>query len=357
MNLDFDPQKDYYKILWVSEDADADEIKKAYRKMAMKYHPDRNRDNKEAEEKFKEINEANEVLSDPQKKSQYEAFRRWDFGAGGFGWFGGQWGFAGWVDLGDLLGWFFGWWGWFGGARRSWPQQGDDLILQLVISFEDAYHGLKKKVTYSRLVQAEWVETKTCETCKGAWVVAQQARTPFGVMQTQAPCPTCGGAWVEYYKDGVKISGNGQEKQSEEITISVPAGIKSWSKIRYSWRWNAWINGWWSWDLYIKIVVKNSDIWKRDGNNILVDKKISLFDAVLGWKITVPHPDGDIQVKIPKWLQVGEYVRVNNKWFGEKWILKNKWDMIVMPKIEIPHRVSKEEEKLWKELQQITENK
>lgn len=352
MNLDFDPQKDYYKILGISENADADEIKKAYRKLAMKYHPDRNRDNKEAEEKFKEINEANEVLSDAQKKSQYEAYRRWDFGAGWFWWFGGwQWWFQWGVDLWDLLWWFFGgqWWGW----RRWGPQQGDDLILQLVISFEDAYHGLKKQVTYSRMVQAEGVTTKSCETCNGQWVVAQQVRTPFGMMQSQAACPTCAGAWMEYYRDGTKISWWWLEKKSEELTVSVPAGIKSWSKIRYSWRWNTGMNGWSTWDLYIKIVVKNSEVWKRDGDNILIDAKVSVFDAVLWWEIVVAHPDGDLKVKIPKGLQVGEYVRINNKWFGEKWLLSSKWDMIVMPKIQIPQRVNKAEEKLWKQLRDV----
>lgn len=355
MNLDFDPQKDYYKILGVTESADADEIKKAYRKGAMKYHPDRNRDNKEAEEKFKEINEANEVLSDPQKKSQYEAYRRWDYGAGWFwGFGGGQWWFGGGVDLGDLLGWFF-WWQ--GGWRRWGPQQGDDLILQLVISFEDAYHGLKKQVTYSRMVQAEWVTTKSCETCGGQWVVAQQVRTPFGVMQSQAACPTCGWAWMEYYKDGSKISWGGLEKQSEELTISVPAGIKSWSKIRYTWRGNAWMNGGGVGDLYIKIVVKNSDARKRDWDNIVANATVSIFDAVLGWEIIVPHPDGDLKVKIPKWLQVWEYVRVKNKWFGDKWLLSSKGDMIVNPKIEIPQRLKKNEEKLWKELRELSANK
>lgn len=353
MNLDFDPQKDYYKILGVSESADADEIKKAYRKLAMKYHPDRNRDNKEAEEKFKEINEANEVLSDTEKKSQYEAYRRWDFGAGGFGW--GQWWFAGGVDLGDLLGGFFGGWGWGFGwwGRRWWPQQGDDLILQLVISFEDAYHGLKKQINYSRMQQADGVATKSCETCQGRGVVAQQARTPFGMMQTQAPCPNCQWAWVEYYKDGTKISGNGLEKKTEELTIAIPAGIKSGSKIRYSGRGNAGLNGWPTGDLYIKIVVKVSDTWKRDGDNILADANVSLFDAVLGGEIVVPHPDGDLKVKIPKGLQVWEYVRVNNKWFGDKGLLKSKWDLIVMPKIDIPQRLAKGEEKLWKELRDM----
>lgn len=348
MNLDFDPEKDYYDILGVSEDADADEIKKAYRKAAMKWHPDRNKGDAAAEEKFKEINEANEVISDPEKKQQYNAYRKGGFGAG---WFWG-WGFGWWqqVDLGDLLGWFFGgWWGFGWWGRRAGPERGDDLILQLTISFEDAYHGLTKEINYSRLLQSDGVTTKTCETCGWQWVVAQQARTPFGVMQTQAACPTCSGAWSEFYKDGVKVS-HALEKKSEKLEVKIPAGIKAWSKIRYAWKWNAWIRGGETGDLYIKILVKWSDKRRRDDHNLLVDIDVTVFQAVLGGEITVPHPEGDIKVKIPKWLQVGEYIRVAWKWFGEKWLLKSRWDMIVMPTIQIPKKLAKADEKLWNEL-------
>jgi len=349
MNLDFDPKKNYYNILGVSEEADADEIKKAYRKLAMKYHPDRNKGDKEAEEKFKEINEANEVLSDSEKKQQYNAYRKGGFGAWWFWWFaGGQQVDMG--DLWDLLWWFFGggfwWWGW----RRAWPERGDDLILQLTISFEEAYHGLKKEVSYSRLQQAVWVTTKSCEDCGGRGVVAQQARTPFGVMQTQAACPTCGWAWAQYYKDDVKVANGWLEQVSEKLDINIPAWIKAGSKIRYAGRWNAWMLWWETGDLYVKILVKWSNVWKRDEQNLLVDIDVTVFQAVLWWEIQVPHPEWDMKVKIPKWLQVGEYIRVSWKWFGEKWLLKSRWDMIVIPTISIPQKLSKADEKLWKEL-------
>ena len=356
MNLDFDPQKNYYDILGVWEDADADEIKKAYRKGAMKYHPDRNKWDKAAEEKFKEINEANEVLSDTQKRQQYDAFRKGWFGAWGFWWWFGGFGWGQQVDLGDLWdllwGFFGGWWfgGW--GARRSWPKRWDDLMMELTISFEEGYHGVKKDVSFSRLVQAEWVEEKICEMCKGAWVIAQQARSPFGVIQTQTACPQCGGAGKEYYKDEKKLSNGWREKEPVDLTINIPAWIKTWSKIRYPGKGNAWLHGWAAGDLYIKIVIKSSDSWRRDGDNLLVDLEVSLYDAVLWWEAVVSHPDGDVKIKIPKWLQVWEYIRVNGKWFGDKWLLKHKWDMIVMPTIHIPKRLSKEQEKLWKKLKE-----
>ena len=349
MNLDFDPKKNYYDILGVSEDADEAEIKKAYRKLAMKYHPDRNKGNKEAEEKFKEINEAHEVLSDSVKKQQYDAYRRGDFmwGFGGFGDFW-WWGFAGGVDLGDLLGGFFWWW-W----RRRGPQRGDDLLLQMNISFEKSYHGLEKEITYTRAVKMSWVEVKSCTTCHGQGVVAQQARTPFGVMQTQAPCPSCHGTGQEYYKNGTKISGSVLEQKKTKIKVKVPAGIKSGSKIRYPGMGNESPNGGETWDLYIKIVVKPSDKRKREGDNILVNVEIPVVDAVLWWQVEVPHPDGKLKIKVPKGLQMGETIRVAGKWFGKKWLLSSRWDLLVIPKIKIPKRLSKKEEQLWKELKAL----
>jgi len=359
MNLDFDPKKNYYDILGIAEDADADEIKKVYRKLAMKYHPDRNRDNPEAEEKFKEVNEANEVLSDAQKRQQYDSFRKWWYGAGGFGWWGfggfGWWGaqvdIGGFGDLWDLLGWFF-WW-WFGGwwwARG--PQKWDDLLLQLTVSFEDAYHGIEKEIAYQHLVPAAWVTTKSCETCGWRGVVMQQARTVFWVMQTQAACPECQWAGQEYYKDGVKIAGWWLEQQSTNLKVNIPAGIKTESKIRYAGKGNAGMLWWPAGDLYIRILVKQSEKRRRDGDNMLYDADVSVYDSVLGGEMIITHPDGDVTIKIPKWLQVGEHIRASGKWFGEK---STRWgrkgDLIVIPKIKIPKKLSKEQEKLWKELQ------
>jgi molecular chaperone DnaJ len=249
-----------------------------------------------------------------------------------------------------LLWGFFGGGFWWGGWRRAWPERWDDLILQLTISFEEAYHGLKKEVSYGRLQQAKWVTTKSCEDCGGRGVVAQQARTPFGVMQTQATCPSCAWAWAQYYKDDVKVSNGGLEQVSEKLEINIPAWIKAGSKIRYAGRWNTWVLGWETGDLYVKILIKWSNVWKRDDQHLLVDIDVTIFQAVLWWEIQVPHPEWEMKVKIPKWLQVGEYIRVSGKWFGEKWLLKSRGDMIVIPTISIPKKLSKQEDKLWKEL-------
>lgn len=348
MNGEFDPQKDYYAVLGLTEEATQDDIKKAYRKLAMKYHPDRNKGDKAAEEKFKEINEAHTVLNDAQKRQQYDAYRKWGFG----GWFwdafgGGGFG-GGSVDFGDLLDGFFG--GWFGGGRRGGPQQGEDIAIQLLMSFEDAFHGFSKEITYKRFVEMQDAEKKSCPTCDGRGAVMQQVRTPFGVMQTQAPCSSCGGAGVEYFKDGKKLTNGWLESTEQKLTVNVPAGIQSGVSLRYPGMGHAGRLGWPSGDLYIKIAIKASDKRKRDGENLLVDAPISLYQAVLGGEVMVPHPDGELKVKIPKWLQVGEYIRVNGKGFGEKGLLKSRGDLIVIPKIAIPKKLSAREEKLWKEL-------
>lgn len=353
MNLDFDPKKNYYDILGLAEEATEDEIKKAYRKLAMQYHPDRNKGDKAAEEKFKEVNEANEVLSNTQKRQQYDAFRKGWFGAGWFGGFqGGQVDFGNFGDLGDLLGGFFGG-GFSGGARRSGPQQGDDLLLQLTISFEDAYHGIEKEISYNRYVLAEGVTSETCPTCHGRGVVTQQARTVFGVMQTQAACPECGGAGKQFFKAGKQVANGGLEQQSQTVNVKVPAGIRSETKIRYAGMGNEGLFGWPAGDLYVRVLVKHSEKRKREGDNLLVDADITLFDAVLWGEMTVSHPDGAIEVKIPKGLQVGEQIRVSGKWFGEKSTRGGrKGDLIVIPKIKIPKKLSKEQEKLRKQLQE-----
>lgn len=344
MNLDFDPNKNYYDILWVWEDADDDAIKKAYRKLAMKYHPDRNKNDSSAEDKFKEVNEANEILSDQQKRQQYDAFRK----GGGFWWF--WWWFGDvqfwWVDLWDLIGWMFGWW-----SRRRWgPQKWDDLILQLTIWFEEWYHWLEKEVMYSRLVAWESIESKSCEQCNGQWSVAQQVRTPFWVMQSQSVCPSCSGAGSEYYKDWKKVDNFWLEQSEKKLQVKIPAWIKSWSKIRYAWLWNEWILWWPAWDLYIKIMIRGHTTWKREGDNLVMDIDVSVYEAVLWWKMTVQHPDGPLEVVLPKWLQVWELIRVPWKWFWDTWLLKSWWDFVLVPHIKIPKRLSKDQEKLWNEI-------
>ena len=204
--MDFDPKKNYYEILGVSEDASPDEIKKAFRKLAMKLHPDKKWWNKE---KFQEVNEANQVLGDAQKKQQYDTFKQWWFSGGGFG---GQWWFSGGADfgdfdIGDLMWWIFGWWGWFGGGQgRARPSKWEDIKYSMTISFDESYLGATKKIKFERRIQWDDIQEETCPTCNGSWKVAQQAQTPFGVMQVQQACPSCKGAGKIFKKNGKEVS-------------------------------------------------------------------------------------------------------------------------------------------------------
>ena len=352
--MDFDPKKNYYDILWVSESASTDEIKKAFRKLAIKHHPDK----WWSKEKFQEINEAYWVLSDDKKRWQYDAFRKWWF-TGGFWWW--QWWFDFWnfwwfggfgngewvdIDLGDLLGGFF--WGgfWWWTKVRKW----EDLKKIIEISFEDSYLGCEKKITYSRLKKVAWVTEEVCPNCNGKWKVRQQTQTPFGVMQTSAACKQCGWIW-KIYKKGWKVLENWWlEEVKETIDIKIPAWIKEDAYIKYSWKWNAWIWDAPDGDLYLKIRIIPNSKYRREWDDLYVKANVSVFDLVLWWEVEVSHPEWKLKVKIPKWTQVWDKIKISGRGFGERWLFKSKWDMIVETEVSIPKKLSKDEESLWKKL-------
>ncbi len=344
--MDFDPQKNYYDILGVEEWASEDEIKKAFRKQAVKHHPDRKWGNKE---KFQAINEAHGVLSDQQKRQQYDMYRKWWFSWwwfwwGGFGWWFSWW----WFDIGDLVGDLFG--SQFGWWWRSWPQQWQDIQLGLTITFDDAYLWVEKTIKYSRNMIAEGVETVTCNQCDGRWSVAQQARTPFGVMQVQQPCPTCSGLGSLYEKDGKTLWWWWLEEKKDELNVKVPAWINHDVYLKYVGRGHEWAWWWPAGDLYIKIKIAPQSYYVREGNDLYVNQEISIYDCVLWGEMKIKHPEWEVKVKIPKWTQPDDLIRVSNKWFGKKWLLSSRGDMLIKPTISIPKRLSKDEEKLWKQL-------
>ena len=349
--MDFDPKKNYYEVLWVSESASIDEIKKAFRKLAIKHHPDR----WWSKEKFQEINEAYQVLSDEKKRWQYDAFRKWWF-TGWFWWW--QWGFDFWwfswfgnwgvdIDLWDLLGWFFGWW--FGGGWtkvRKW----EDLKKILEISFEDSYLGCEKKISYTRFKKVEWATEEVCSSCNGKWKVRQQTQTPFGVMQTSSACKQCGWIW-KIYKKGGKILENGWlEEVKESIEIKIPAWIKEDAYIKYSGKWDAGIWDAPDGDLYLKIRIIPNNKYRREWDDLYVKADVTVFDLVLGWEVEVPHPEWKLIVKIPKWTQIWDRIKIAGRGFGEKWLFKSRRDMVVETEVSIPKKLSKEEENLRKKL-------
>lgn len=353
--MDFDPKKNYYDILWVGESATTDEIKKAFRKLAIKHHPDK----WWSKEKFQEINEAYWVLSDEKKRWQYDAFRKWWF----TGWFGGWnwwfdfgnfwnfWWFGGWewveFDIWDLLGWIFGWgFGGWGTKVRKW----EDLKKIIEISFEDSYLWCEKKITYSRLRKVDWVTEEICSNCNGKWKVRQQVQTAFWVMQTAGACNVCKWIW-KIYKKGWKVLDNGWlEEVKETIEIKIPAWIKEDAYIKYSGKWDAGIWEAPDGDLYLKIRIVPNNKYRREWDDLYVKAAVSVFDLVLWWEVEVPHPEWKLKIKVPKWTQVWDKIKISGRWFGEKWLFKNKWDMIVETDVSIPKKLSKEEEFLWKKL-------
>jgi len=353
--MDFDPKKNYYEILWVSESATTDEIKKAFRKLAIKHHPDK----WWSKEKFQEINEAYWVLSDEKKRWQYDAFRKWwftwwfgwgwwGFDFGNFWWFGWFWNWeAVDIDIWDLLWWIFGgWFGWGGSKVRRW----EDLKKIIEISFEDSYLWCEKKITYSRLKKVSWATEEVCPNCSWKWKVRQQVQTAFWTMQTSTACNIC--KWIgKIYKKNWKILENWWlENVDETIDIKIPAWIKEDAYIKYSWKWDAWIWDAPDGDLYLKIRITANKKYHREGDDLYVKASVSIFDLVLWWEVEVPHPEWKLLVKIPKWTQVWDKIKISWRWFWDKWLFKNKWDMVVETEVSIPKKLSKEEESLRKKL-------
>ena len=352
--MDFDPKKNYYDVLWVSETATIDEIKKAFRKLAIKHHPDK----WWSKEKFQEINEAYWVLSDEKKRQQYDAFRKWWF-TGGFGWWSGWfdfgnfwnfWWFGNWgvdIDIWDLIWWiFWGWFGWWGSKIKK----GEDLKKIIEISFEDSYLWCEKKITYNRFKKVAWATEEVCTTCGWKWKVRQQVQTAFWVMQTSGACNECKWVWKIYKKNWKVLENWWLEEVKETIDIKIPAWIKEDAYIKYSGKWDAWIWDAPDWDLYLKIRIIPNNKYRREWDDLYVKASVTVFDLVLWWEVEVPHPEWKLLVKIPKWTQIWDRIKIAGRGFWEKWMFKSKWDMIVETDVSIPKKLSKDEESLWKKL-------
>ena len=371
--MDFDPKKNYYKILWVNEDASEKEIKKAFRKLAMKYHPDRAPEDKkeEYESKFKEINEAQEVLTDPKKRQMYDAYRKWwyDFSwMWGFGWFWGTT-FSWWTfDVGDLFGdlfWDFFWW-WTRWRNTDRPRRWDDILLNLRVKFEDIYNWSKKKVKYSRYVPCDackwtWVDPnsnpETCPTCHGSGVVVQTQRTPFGMMQSQTVCPTCSGKWKIGEKACNVCNGKWLVLKEEIVEVNIPQWINPWTRIKLPWMGHYGYKNGPAGDLYISVMLDENSPWRKKWHDIVLEKEIPVIKAILWWTMEVEIPWKKIKVKIPKWLQVWDNIIVSGYWF-KKWdgLLSWRWDLVIKPKIIIPKTLSKEEKSLYEQIDKLSKS-
>ena len=347
-------KRDYYEVLGVSKAASDDEIKSAYRKLAKKYHPDLNPDDKAAEEKFKEVGEAYEVLSDKEKRGRYDQFGHAgvdpNYGAGGGGFNGG---FGG-VDLGDLFGDLFGGgFGGFGGGRRTAnpnaPRKGGDIRVSLVLSFREAVHGCAKTVSVNRqdacpecggTGAAKGSSPETCPDCRGTGFVTVQQRTPFGVMQSSQPCSRCGGKGKIIKSPCTKCHGSGKTAGTKRVEVKVPAGIDDDQSMRLAGLGDAGANGGPAGDLIVIVTVRPDAMFERDRFDVHVTVPITYSQAVLGAEIVVPTIDGKVQYTVPEGTQSGTTFRLRGK--GIQYVNgRGKGDQYVKAVVEIPKKLTK----------------
>jgi molecular chaperone DnaJ len=365
-------KKDYYEILGVGRGASADEIKKAYRKLTRKYHPDANPGDAEAEKKYKEINEANEVLSDPQKRTQYDQFGYvGDMPPGGdFGGFGGP-GFGG-ADFGDLFGDLFGS-AFSGSGRRSVdpnaPRRGNDLEYTMQISLEDAFRGVTKKIEVPRLETCPHcggsgaepgTKVETCPTCGGRGQVQQTVNTPFGQMAQVTVCPTCHGKGKVVKTPCRECKGQGRVRKQHSVDVKIPAGIDTGIRLRVSSQGEAGINGGPSGDLFLLIEVKPDRRFQRKGDDLNTSVDIKYPQAALGCEVKIETFDGFETLDIPAGTQPGSKLRIKGRGMP-RLRGKGSGDMNILVKVTISKEPSAKErellEQIAKEMKVTVKNK
>jgi len=358
-------KRDFYEVLGLQKGASDEEIKKAFRKLAKQYHPDLNPGDKEAEQKFKEVNEAYGVLSDPDKKAKYDRFGHAgvdpSYGAGqggGFGGgFGGFGGFDGDIDLGDIFGSFFG--GGMGGRssrRQNAPQKGADREARVTITFEESAFGCKKDVSFTRIEKCEdcngsgaakGTSPETCSQCHGSGTVTSQQRTPFGVFQSQTSCPTCGGKGKTIKTPCTSCNGQGFNRKSKKLTVTIPAGIDDGQNVVLSGQGDAGRNGGPNGDVYVEVSIKKHPIFEREDRNIYCDVPITFSEAVLGGTIDVPTLEGKVDYEIPEGTQTGTVFKLKGKGITEI-RGSRRGDLVFRVVVEVPKNLNKQQKDLLK---------
>jgi len=331
-----DKKRDYYEVLGIKKGASEDEIKKAFRKKAKQYHPDLNPDDATAEKNFKEVNEAYEVLSDPDKKSRYDRFGHAGvdpnagFGGGGFG--GGGFSGSGFDDLGDIFssifgggfGGGFGGFEGFGGATRNpnAPRRGANIEANINLTFEEAAKGCKKTIEFPRIEKCdvcggsgckEGTKPETCKECGGSGRVTAQSRTPFGTFQTQKNCPTCSGKGKIIKEPCTRCKGAGMIRRKVKISVDVPAGIDKGNAFTVRGQGNHGVNGGSQGDVFVIAKIKPHPIFERDGYDVHCNVRITYSQAVLGSEIYVPTLDGKVKYNMPAGTQSGTRFRLRER--------------------------------------------
>ena len=354
-------KRDYYEVLGVDRNASQDEIKKAFRKLARKYHPDMNRDDPSAEEKFKDINEAYEVLSDPDKRSQYDRFGHtaqgstWGPGGGeGFD-FGGFGPFGPFESIFDE---FFG--GGFGGPRsaRRGPERGRNIRYDLEMTLEEAASGLEREIEIRRLETCDvcngtgakpGTSPTTCPVCQGTGRISETRSTVFGIGTVTTTCSRCFGKGTVITDPCANCQGRGRVPKTRKIKVEIPKGVDSGVRMRVEGQGEAGVRGGPPGDVYVYITVKPHPVFKRSGNDLIYEQPISVYQAALGDEIEVPFIDGKTSLRVPEGTQTGTSFRLRGKGMPDV-RGRGRGDQHVRVKVVIPTKLSEKEKELFREL-------
>ena len=359
-------KRDYYEVLGVDKSAGDDEIKKAYRKMAKKYHPDLHPGDAEAEKSFKEVNEAYEVLSDSEKKARYDQYGHagvdpnFNAGGGGFG------GFGDFGDLGDIFGSFFG--GGFGGGQRrtnpNAPRKGSDTSASVVLTFEEAAKGCNKKIKVTRIENCtecggngceKGHNHSTCPACNGSGQIYVTQRTPFGAMQTTRACDQCRGTGKKIDHPCKVCAGKGRIRRTTEREINIPAGVDDGQYMTLRGGGDAGVNGGPNGDLRVEITVRPHPIFERDGFDVFCEIPVSFTQAALGADITVPTLDGKVKFSIHEGTQPGDEFKLKGKGI-QRLNYSGRGDQYVKIIVEIPKDLNKTQKELLKQFEESVDD-
>ena len=355
-------KRDYYEVLGVNKGASAYEIKKAYRSLAKKYHPDMNPGDKDAEVKFKEVNEAYDVLSDSDKRAKYDQYGHAAFdpsmggggsGFGGFGGFGGD-GF----DFGDIFSSFFGGGSSSSRSRRNMPVEGEDVVTRINLTFDEAVFGCKKEISFARVEGCpecgatgaeKGTHPETCKTCGGRGQVTVQQQTMLGYMQTQRACQTCHGTGKIIKSPCKNCNGKAYIRINKKIAVTIPAGIDSMQRIVLRGQGSAGRNGGSAGDLIIEVRVSEHEVFQRSGNNIYCNIPISFTEAALGAEIEIPVLGGKTEsYTIPEGTETGTVFTMRGKGIPDV-NTKRKGDLLITVTVETPKNLTSEQKKILKQ--------
>ncbi len=360
-------KKDYYEVLGVDKNASEAEIKSAFRRLAKQYHPDVCKE-ANAEEKFKEVQEAYSVLSDEQKRKQYDQFGHVAFDGAGAAGAGGFSGFdASGFDFSDIFDNIFG--GGFGfnqasSRPSSRARDGSDRLMRIRLTFEEAVFGCEKELKLEVNEECDECDgkggfnEKTCPDCHGSGTVTKEQRTLFGAFMSKTVCSTCGGTGKTFEKKCSTCHGNGTVLKNKVITVNIPSGVNTGSRLRLSGKGEAGINGGANGDLYLEFVVEEHDVFKRDGDDIYVTVPITVTEAVLGCKKEIPTLYGNINLTIPSGSNTGDKQRIKGKGVDNR-ANRSKGDMYIVLDVRVPKKISRSQKSLFEELDEtdLTDSK